>query len=127
MKRIISKSRKPIAAPKRRLAKYVTCRICNESLQKINHAHLRTHDITRQEYIAAYDLHPYDLISESLRARLGSLDEYFPYRKREMRQAIKSIYRLDGRVNERHCEVNHPAIYTQGIRLMGQGACRRRL
>ena len=117
MKRIPSKSRRPIATPKRRLTEYVTCRICSESLQKINHAHLRTHEVTREEYMAAFNLHPHDLMADSLRAQLACLDEYFPYRRREMRQAIREIYRQDGRVNERHCEVNHPAIYAQGVRL----------
>lgn len=116
-KRISPKPRRPIATPKRKLTDYVTCQICNESLRIIHYAHLRTHEITREEYLEAFKLHPNDLVAESLRIEGSSLDEYFPYRKSEIRQAIREIYRQDGKVNEKHCNENHRGIYLQGIKL----------
>lgn len=98
---------------------YVRCRICGDHRRVVSARHLGKHDITRDDYIATYNLSPDQLIAKGFRMSQSSRPGYEPLGKREWKVAIRKVYQTTGNVFAGYLQKHHAHIYNLGVWLYG--------
>lgn len=98
---------------------FVRCRICGDHRRVISGRHLSKHDIDREAYMEEYHLTPDELIAKAFRVIQSSRRGYYPNGRSEWIDAVKKVYKRDGKIFARYLQDKYKHLYEQGIWIFG--------